>query len=88
MHKGTSTNQSKQAYLQVAMDNMPLVTVVDARNDLMQEQASAKFGNGPILVNLITQITSLANVHDNFVVFSVLKQLVHFENVLGTNEKV
>ena len=67
--------------LQIAMDDVCLMTVVDAGEDLFHKDGAVTFAEFAALEDLIEELTTLADFSDQIVALLVFEELVHFDDV-------
>jgi hypothetical protein len=63
------------------VDNVVLVAVVDAGEDLLDEDGGVSLCELASCDDLVEQLSALANVSDDVVALLILKELVHFEDI-------
>ena len=63
------------------MHDVCLMTVVDAREDLLHEDGAVALTELAALQNLVEELTTLANLSDQVVALLVLEELVHFDDI-------
>ena len=67
--------------LQIAMDDVCLMAVVDAGEDLFHKDGAVAFAEFAALQDLIEELATLADFGDQIVALLVFEELVHFDDV-------
>jgi len=67
--------------LQITMDDVGLMAVVDARENLLHKDSSVALAELSALEDFIEELSALADFSDKVVTFLILKELVHLDDV-------